>query len=154
MVREEKLESKILEIRRTTRVTEGGKKFSFRAVVVVGDKEGGVGVGVAKGVDVAQAVEKATRRAKKLMIKVPLYEGTIPHQVEAKYGPAKIIIKPQKKGRGIIAGGVARVIFEKAGIKDISSKYLERTHNKINNARVVIAALQKLKKKNSENAVS
>jgi len=141
----EELESKLLDLARVTRVTAGGKKLRFRAVVVVGNKRGKVGVGVAKGQDVAQAIEKATRAAKKNIIEIPIFEGTIPHTVEAKYGPAKVLLRPQTKGRGLVAGGVVRVICNLGGLKDISSKLLSRSRNKLNIARATIKALRALK---------
>lgn len=143
-------DSKLLDLARVTRVVEGGRKFRFRAVVVLGDKKGRVGVGVAKGSDVAQAMEKASKKAKKNMITVPIVKGTIPHEVDAKYGASKVLLRPQKEGRGLVAGGAVRVICEKAGIKDISAKFISRTRNQLNNAMATIAALQKLKAKKSE----
>jgi len=142
-------ESKLLDLARVTRVTAGGRRIRFRAGVVVGDKKNQVGFGIAKGLDVAQAVEKATRAAKKNLIKVPIKEETIPHQVEAKFGAAKIMLKPQRKGRGLVAGGTVRVICALAGIKNISSKMLGKTSNKINNAKATIKALKKLKSHNA-----
>jgi len=143
----DEFESKLLDLARVTRVTAGGKQLRFRAVVVVGNRAGKVGVGVAKGRDVAQAVEKATRLAKKEIIEVPIFEDTIPHEVEAKYGPARVLLRPQRKGRGLVAGGTVRVICHLAGIKNISSKLLSRSRNKINIARSTILALRKLKAK-------
>ncbi|HUV81064.1 MAG TPA: 30S ribosomal protein S5 [Patescibacteria group bacterium] len=144
----DEFESKLLDLARVTRVTAGGKRLRFRAVVVVGNKQGKTGIGVSKGSDVAQAVEKATRLAKKNLITVPLTEGeTIPHEVYAKFGAAKVIIKPQKKGRGLVAGGAVRIICSLTGIKNISSKILGRTTNKLNNAQAVMAAFKKLKVK-------
>jgi len=150
-VKEEKIkeefESKLLDLARVVRVAAGGRRFRFRAVVVTGNKEGKVGVGVAKGVDVAQAVEKATRLSKKNLIAVPIVEDTIPHEIQAKFGPAKVLLKPQRKGRGLVAGGTVRIICTLAGIKNISSKILGRTGNTLNNARATILALSKLKLK-------
>jgi len=143
----EEFESKLLDLARVTRVSAGGRRFRFRAVVVIGNKNGKVGTGVAKGLDVAQAVEKATRLAKKNLIEVPIIEDTIPHQVNSKFGAAKILLKPQRKGRGLVAGGTVRVICNLAGIKNISSKVLGRTGNKLNNALATIKALKKLKAK-------
>lgn len=143
----EEFESKLLDLARVTRVTAGGRQFRFRAVIVVGNKSGKVGLGVAKGLDVAQAVEKATRLAKKNLIEIPIIQETIPHQIEAKFGSAKVLLKPQRKGRGLVAGGTVRVICTLAGIKNISSKNLGRTKNKLNNARATILALKKLKLK-------
>ena len=142
-------ESKLLDLARVTRVTAGGRRIRFRAGVVVGDKKNQVGFGIAKGLDVAQAVEKATRAAKKNLIKVPIEEETIPHQVEAKFGAAKVMLKPQRKGRGLVAGGTVRLICALAGIKNISSKMLGKTSNKINNAKATIKALKKLKSHNA-----
>jgi len=139
-------ESQLLDLRRVTRVTAGGKQLRFRAVMVVGNKKGKIGVGVSKGADVQQAIEKATRLAKKNFIKVPMFGSTIPHEVRAKYGPARVLLRPQTKGRGLVAGGQVRVICNLAGIKDISSKLLSRSRNKLNIARATIKALQKLKK--------
>jgi small subunit ribosomal protein S5 len=93
------IDSKLLDLARVTRVTGGGKRMSFRAVIVAGDKKSKIGIGVDKGKDVSGAIEKATARAKKNMINVVIIDGTIPHQVEAKVGPARILLKPQKKGR-------------------------------------------------------
>lgn len=138
-------ESKLLDLARVTRVTAGGKKLRFRAVVVVGNKAGKVGVGVEKGKDVGQAVEKATRLAKLNLIEIPFIGETIPHEVEAKFGPAKVLLRPQIKGRGLVAGGVVRIICNLAGIKNISSKLLSRTRNKLNIARATIKALKELK---------
>jgi len=144
----DEFESKLLDLARVTRVTAGGKRMRFRAVVVAGNKKGKIGVGVSKGLDVAQAVEKATRMAKKNLIEVPIVEDTIPHESYAKFGAAQIILKPQRKGRGLVAGGVVRVICTLAGIRNISSKILGRTGNKLNNAQAAIKALRKLKVKN------
>lgn len=148
--KKEEFESKLLDLARVTRVTAGGRRLRFRAGVVIGDKNRRVGFGVAKGMDVAQAVEKATRVAKKNLIKVPIENGTISHQVEAKFGAAKILLKPQKKGRGLVAGGTVRVICTLAGIKNISSKVIGKTGNKINNAKATIEALKKLKIKSEK----
>jgi len=141
----EEFESRLLDLARVTRVTGGGKKLSFRATVVIGDKQGKVGLGIAKGLDVAQAIEKAIRKAKKNIIKVPISKETIPHEVEAKFGAARVLLRPQQKGRGLVAGGTVRIICDLAGIKNISSKILSRTKNKINNAQATILALSKLR---------
>lgn len=143
----DEFDSKLLDLARVTRVTGGGKRMKFRAVVVAGNRKGKIGIGVDKGKDVSQAVEKATRRAKNNLITVVIVEGTIPHEVMAKYGPAVILLKPQKKGRGLVAGGAVRTICELAGIKNISSKILSGTKNKLNNARATIDALKMLKAK-------
>jgi small subunit ribosomal protein S5 len=141
------LETKLLDLARVTRVTGGGKRMSFRATIIAGDKKGKVGIGVDKGRDVSQAIEKATRRAKKNLVSVVIVDGTIPHEVKAKSGPAVIMLKPQKKGRGLVAGGAVRTICDLAGIKNISSKILSGSKNKLNNARATMEALKMLKAK-------
>jgi small subunit ribosomal protein S5 len=141
----DEFESRLLDLARVTRVRAGGRRFRFRALVIVGNKSGKVGLGVAKGSDASQAIEKATRLAKKNLIVVPIVKDTIPHEVLAKFGPAKVLLRPQKKGRGLKAGGTIRVICNLAGIKNISSKILGRTGNKINNAKATIEALKQLK---------
>lgn len=143
----EEFESKLLDLARVSHTRAGGRKIRFRAVIITGNKEGKVGVGVAAGEDVATAVEKATRLSKKNLIKVPIVQDTIPHEVQAKFGAAKVLLKPQRKGRGLVAGGVVRVISTLAGIKNISSKILGRAGNKLNNAQATILALKKLKSK-------
>lgn len=147
--KKDEFDSKLLDLARVTRVTKGGRRLRFRAGVVVGDKKGKVGFGVSKGSDVAKAVEKATRKAKKDLITVPIVEGTIPHPIESKFGAAKIMLKPQATGRGLVAGGTVRVICSLAGIKNISSKKIGKTSNKINNAKATIKALKELKHANT-----
>jgi small subunit ribosomal protein S5 len=146
----DEFDSKLLDLARVVRVAAGGRRFRFRAVVVVGNKAGKVGAGVAKGSDVAQAVEKATRMAKKNIILVPIIEDTIPHEVFAKFGPARVLLKPKRKGRGLVAGGTVRVICTLAGIKNVSSKIIGRTGNKLNNARATILALSRLRNRKTE----
>lgn len=144
---------KVLEVRRVTRVMAGGKRFSFRATVVVGDEKSKVGVGIAKGLDVQSAVKKAKRYAEKNLIKVAIKdERTIPYDVEAKYSAARIRLKPARLHHGLIAGGSSRAVLELAGIKDISAKILGRTTNKLTNAMATLEALKKLKIKNKEQA--
>lgn len=141
-------ESRMLDLARVVRVSAGGKRLRFRAVVVVGNKTGKVGLGIGKGADVSQAVEKATRDAKNNTIVVAMTQGgTIPFSVEARSNSAHILLRPQTKGRGLVAGGTVRVVCELAGIKDVSSKILGRTGNKLNNATATIMALEKLKLK-------
>jgi len=137
-------EQKLLDLARVTRVVKGGRRFSFRATMVIGDKKGRVGVGVGKGTDVSIAIAKAVNEAKKKMITVPIYNGTIFHDVRIKKGSAKIMMKPAKEGRGIVAGGAVRAVVDLAGIKDIVSKS-QGTANKLNVARATIEALKELK---------
>lgn len=146
IVKKDDFDSKLLDLRRVTRVTAGGKQLRFRAVIVVGDKKGKIGLGVSKGLDVSQAIEKATKMAKKKLVTVSIVEGTIPHEVQAKLGPSVVLLKPQKKGKGLVAGGTVRVLCSLAGIQDISSKIISRTSNKLNNARATIKALEMLGK--------
>ncbi len=142
---QDEFESKLLDLTRVTRVTAGGKQLRFRAVIVVGDRKGRIGLGVSKGLDVSQAIEKATRTAKKNLIAVPVNkEGTIDHEIEAKFGPSVILLKPQKKGKGLVAGGTVRTLCQLAGIQNISSKILSRTSNKLNNAKATIKAFELL----------
>jgi small subunit ribosomal protein S5 len=142
---QDEFESKLLDLTRVTRVTAGGKQLRFRAIIVVGDRKGNIGLGVSKGLDVSQAIEKATRVAKKNLMVVPINkEGTIDHEVEAKFGPSVILLKPQKKGKGLMAGGAVRTLCQLAGIQDISSKILSRTTNKLNNAKATIKAFELL----------
>ena len=137
-------EQKILDLARVTRVTKGGKRMRFRTCLIIGDKKGRVGMGVAKGADVAASVEKAFRQAKKSMITVPLVNETVPHRVEMKYGAAKIILKPAPIGTGLKSGGPVRVVLELAGVPNAVTKILG-TNNKINNAKAIFAALQAFK---------
>ncbi len=150
----EEFESKMLDLARVTRVTKGGKRFKFRAVIAIGDKKGRIGLGAAKGSDVAQAVEKATNKAKKNIINVQILNDTIPYEVEAKFGASRVLLKPQRKGRGLVAGGTVRVICTLIGIKNISSKILSRSGNKLNNAQAVISALKKLKYADSSTTIA
>lgn len=137
-------DQKIIDIRRVTRVTKGGKRFNFRVTLVAGNRKGEVGIGMGKASDTAGAIEKAFRSAKKNLIKPKLTKDfSIRHQTEAKYGSSQIMIQPAK-GRGLIAGGSAKTIFDLAGITDINAKYISRSKNKVNNAKVTIEALKKL----------
>jgi len=145
MKKKDNFESRLLDLKRVARMTAGGRRFKFRAVMVVGDGKGKLGLGMAKGLDASQAIEKATSAAKKNLMTIPIVNETIPYSVEAKYKAAKVVLKPQRKGRGLVAGGTVRIICSLAGIKNISSKILGRTNNKINNARAVINAFKKLK---------
>lgn len=138
-------EQKLLDVRRTARMVAGGRRFSFRAVIIIGNEKGKVGVGVAKGRDVAIAVDKAVRQAKKNLIDVPITEdASISYKVDAKYSAARVMLKPAPKGRGVIAGGTVRTICNLVGIENITAKILGRTNNKLNNARATIRALEKL----------
>lgn len=138
------LDQQIVDLARVTRVMAGGKRMRFRACVVIGDKKGRVGWAVAKGADVTIAVNKANTKAKKGIIKVRFIDNTIPHQVTAKFGAAKIILKPAVSGTGIIAGGAVRSVLELLGVPNIYGKILGRTGNKINNVQATFKALSLL----------
>lgn len=138
-------EQTIVEIARVTRVMAGGKRMSFRACVVIGDRKGRVGMGLAKAKDVPMAVQKAVKQAEKNLIKVNLREGTINHEVRVKYGAARVLLKPAPVGTGIISGGAIRVVLELAGIQNIVSKIFG-TNNKVNNIKATLLALAALKK--------
>ena len=140
-------EQKILDMARVARVTAGGRRFRFRAVVVIGDRSGQVGVGVKKGKDVQVAMEKAVRDAKKNLTKVSINElGTIRHESYGKFSSSVVFIKPAAEGRGIIAGGAVRAVCDLAGYRNIVGKIISRSGNKLNVARATIVALKQIKK--------
>jgi small subunit ribosomal protein S5 len=121
----DELEERVVHISRVSKVVKGGRRFNFRALVVVGDGKGQVGVGVGKAREVPSAIRKGSERAKRNMISVPLYENrTLPHELIVKYGAAKVLLKPASAGTGVIAGGGVRAVVEAAGIKDILAKSL------------------------------
>jgi small subunit ribosomal protein S5 len=140
---EKQYDERTLHIDRVARVVKGGRRFRFRALVVVGDRKHKVGIGSAKGADVTAAVTKATEVAKKHFIDVSLYKGTLPHESEAKVSGAHILIKPASAGTGLIAGGVVRSVLEVAGVKNALSKSLGSS-NKTNTAYATIEALEAL----------
>ncbi|RMD58932.1 30S ribosomal protein S5 [Candidatus Parcubacteria bacterium] len=140
----DEFEQRVLDVARVTRVMAGGKRMRFRACVAVGNRQGLVGVGLGKGADVTIAVNKAVNSAKKAILEVPIVNDTIPHEVYKKFGAAKVLLKPARKGRGVIAGGVVRIILELSGIKNVTSKILG-TNNKVNVAQCTIEALRLLK---------
>ncbi len=137
-------DQKLLNLARVTRVVKGGRRFRFRATLVIGNRKGKVGVGVAKGSDVSDAIQKAFNDAKKNLIAVTLDGSTISHDVKAKLGSAKVLLKPASKGQGIIAGGAVRAVVDLLGVKDIVSKSLGAS-NPLNVARVTVKALEDLK---------
>ena len=142
--KEEEFEQRVIDLARVTRVMAGGKRMKFRACLAIGDKKGRVGYGVAKGADVTAAVTKAFNKAKKNLIRVPLVNETIPHQIKVKFKSARLLLKPAKKGTGVKAGGPIRIFCELAGITNITAKILG-SNNKINNIKAMMLALQQFK---------
>lgn len=141
----EEFEQQIVDLARVTRVMAGGKRMRFRACVAIGDKKGRVSLGIAKGADVTIAVTKAVTNAKKKITIVPIVNGTIAHEIFWKFGAARVMLKPARRGRGVIAGGAMRIILRLAGIQNVTSKNLG-TNNKVNIAKCTIEALENLKK--------
>jgi len=137
-------EEKVIAIDRVVRVVKGGRRFRFRATVVIGDGKGRVGVGIGKGGEVVTSIAKAVSRAKTQMITIPLVGGTIPHEIEVRFSGAQVMMKPASAGTGVIAGGAVRNVVEVAGIRDILTKSLGSS-NKVNNAYATILALSQLK---------
>lgn len=145
MERDNKFDEKIVQINRISKKTKGGNKVRFSALVVVGDRQGKVGVGLGKSADVSSAIIKAVNFAKNRMIEVPIVNETIPYKVEIKEGASVIMLKPAPQGTGIIAGGAVRSVVEAAGIRNISSKILGSS-NKAGNVHATFAALKTLNK--------
>lgn len=144
----DEFDQKIIDIARVTRVMAGGKRMSFRACVVVGNKKGKIGMGVKKGADVSLAVNKAVAYAKKHLVTIKINGDTISHTIRNKNGGAVIFLKPATKGTGVIAGGAMRPVIEVAGIKDVIGKMLG-SKNKINNVAATIEALTQLRERKS-----
>ncbi len=138
------LDERVVDIGRTAKVTKGGRNFTFRAVVVVGDNAGSVGVGVGKAREVPEAIRKGTERARKQMIKVSLAGTTIPHPTIAKFGASEVMLKPATPGTGVIAGGGVRAVLECAGVRDVLTKSLGSA-NKLNVVRATLQALTAMK---------
>lgn len=143
------LNDKLIYINRVTKVVKGGKRLSFSALMVTGDGNGHVGIGVGKANTVPEAISKASTSAKKSLIKVPLAGTTIPQEVRVKFGAANVLLKPAAPGTGIIAGGSVRAVAEAAGIKDILTKSLG-SPNRINTAKATMLALSRLKEPKEE----
>ena len=141
---EPKLVERLIKIGRVSKVTKGGKKLSFRAIVVVGDENGKVGVGVAKADDVVNAFKKAKTDGRKNLVQFPLTKSlSIPHNVTGTFGACSIIMRPSIEGSGVIAGGAVRIVLEVAGVKNVIAKQLG-SNNLLNNARASVCALQNL----------
>ncbi len=141
---ERELKEKLVSLNRVAKVTKGGRTFSFSAVVVVGDGEGIVGHGLGKAREVSEAISKAVDDAKKSLIKVPIINGTIPHEQKGKYGAGKVLIKPASDGTGVIAGGAMRAVLEIAGVHNVLAKS-QGSSNPHNVIKATIDALSKLR---------
>ena len=139
-------DQKVVEIKRVTRVVAGGKRMRFRALVVIGDHKGKVGIGLKKGMDVTESVNKAVNAAKKSMITVPIVNETIPHEVKIKYKSSNLLMMPARPGTGVIAGGAVRSVLDLAGVKNVISKMIG-SNNKTNNVRAAFEAFKTLRSK-------
>lgn len=145
-------DQKVVEVRRVTRVVAGGKRMRFRALVVIGDHKGRVGMGLKKGLDVAESVNKAINQAKKSMVTVPLVNETIPHGMNVKYKSSKLMLMPARPGSGVIAGGAVRSVMELAGVKNVVSKMIGGS-NHVNNIKAVFKAFTQMRSKEQMKAL-
>ena len=138
------LKDRLVAINRVTKVTKGGRAFSFAAIVVVGDGNGVIGWGLGKANEVQAAIAKGTEAAKKNLVRVPIHKGTIPHEQEAKFGGSRVILKPASEGTGVKAGGAMRAVLETAGVRDVLAKS-KGSSNPHNLVKATLAALEELR---------